>query len=152
MKRLNPATGKPFKRLDVREDGYLFYSYTPSKLRKSGYYAETWLNPLSIEKQKESVRVASKKAALRKRAYRYDYLSKLKCQKGCADCGYNLHAVALDFDHREDEEKLFTIACAMLNNWDQILAEVDKCDVVCANCHRVRTQMRRGASKYSLVT
>jgi hypothetical protein len=48
----------------------------------------------------------------------------------------------MDFDHRDPEGKAFglTSSQAMLSSRDKILAEVAKCDVVCAVCHRIRTQ------------
>jgi hypothetical protein len=44
MKRLNPSTGLPFKRGDIREDGYVFYQYRKIIL-KTGNYKEYWLKP-----------------------------------------------------------------------------------------------------------
>ena len=44
MKRLNPKTGFPFKKGEIREDGYIFYQYRKI-LRETGYYAEYWLMP-----------------------------------------------------------------------------------------------------------
>jgi hypothetical protein len=46
----------------------------------------------------------------------------------------------MDFDHRPDEAKLFTISHGKGQYGEEkILAEIAKCDVVCANCHRLRT-------------
>ena len=61
----------------------------------------------------------------------------------CADCGSRFHPCAMDFDHREPTTKLFTVT-RMVGRaaTDVILAEVAKCDIVCANCHRVRTTAR----------
>lgn len=70
-------------------------------------------------------------------------LQDIKLSRGCADCGYNAHAEALDFDHVRGE-KSFTISECTGKGYDKLLAEVEKCDVVCANCHRVRTKERRG--------
>ena len=66
-----------------------------------------------------------------------------KVCNGCADCGYNSHAEALDFDHLRD--KKFNIASAPRKgySWERILIEINKCEVVCANCHRVRTKIRK---------
>ena len=44
MKRLNPQTGVPFKRGDIREDGKIFQGYQ-TKLRLNGTFLEVWLNP-----------------------------------------------------------------------------------------------------------
>jgi hypothetical protein len=59
----------------------------------------------------------------------------------CRDCGGVFPPYVLDFDHRDRATKAFNISVAMSNGypWDVILAEVAKCDLVCANCHRVRT-------------
>jgi len=69
-------------------------------------------------------------------------LAILKLEAGCADCGYNKHPEALDFDHVRGE-KSFAIATGRNYSLSRLLDEIDKCDVVCANCHRVRTADRR---------
>jgi hypothetical protein len=63
---------------------------------------------------------------------------------GCVDCGYAAHPAALDFDHTTDE-KVTNIAALVSRNakWETILAEIEKCEVVCSNCHRIRTVERR---------
>jgi hypothetical protein len=50
----------------------------------------------------------------------------------------------MDFDHREPHKKNFRITAggAMLRNRLSLLGEIDQCDVVCANCHRIRTWRR----------
>jgi hypothetical protein len=58
----------------------------------------------------------------------------------CSDCG-EVDPVVLEFDHLRD--KAFDVAPALpYRNWSSILAEIEKCDVVCANCHRRRTARR----------
>lgn len=79
-------------------------------------------------------------AANRKSQYRQD-LADYKVAKGCADCGYNAHACALDFDHLPGTVKKFKISDCVAP-LDELLAEIAKCEVVCANCHRVRTYER----------
>lgn len=60
----------------------------------------------------------------------------------CADCGGRFAAHQMDFDHRDPSEKSFrlTSAGAALKSREQLLVEAAKCDVVCANCHRLRTR------------
>jgi hypothetical protein len=70
-------------------------------------------------------------------------IAAIKLDAGCADCGYREHDVALDFDHRPGEVKKFSIAKQGGRSWASVLAEMAKCDVVCANCHRIRTDDRR---------
>ena len=70
----------------------------------------------------------------------------IKLAAGCADCGYKAHPDVLQFDHvPERGTKLFQISTGMGRSWTSILAEIAKCDVVCANCHILRTAVRRGA-------
>jgi hypothetical protein len=61
----------------------------------------------------------------------------------CVECG-ETDPVVLEFDHLRD--KSFSIGQALARRrWETILAEIKKCEVVCANCHRRRTARRRGA-------
>lgn len=73
---------------------------------------------------------------------RVEFLAQIKLERGCADCGYNKHAVALDFDHKDGSGKHAAVSQMRCGNMEKLLAEIEKCDVVCANCHRVRTAMR----------
>ena len=61
---------------------------------------------------------------------------------GCVDCGYNKHPEALQFDHRPGVVKTGNIS-QWSGSIDSLIAEMDKCDVVCANCHAIRTAIRR---------
>lgn len=60
----------------------------------------------------------------------------------CVDCGERYQPYQMDFDHRDPSTKSFGVTSgrAMLMSSAKLLAEVAKCDVVCANCHRIRTQ------------
>jgi hypothetical protein len=71
-------------------------------------------------------------------------LRRYKMASCCVDCG-EPDPIVLEFDHREGETKSFGIAKATSKAKDLsvILAEVDKCDVVCSNCHQRRTHKRR---------
>jgi hypothetical protein len=60
----------------------------------------------------------------------------------CVDCGGNFVRCAMDFDHNLGSK--FKNVSAMLSySQERIMAEIQKCDLVCANCHRVRTASRR---------
>jgi hypothetical protein len=78
----------------------------------------------------------------------------------CADCDRRFEPYQMDFDHRDPSAKSFglTSPTALGTSRDRLMAEVAKCDVVCAVCHRLRTRaqhqerLRRrsigGGSKY----
>jgi hypothetical protein len=61
-------------------------------------------------------------------------------QASCKDCGVTDFAV-LEFDHRDPATKVRDISSLAggAGSWRAIEAEIAKCDVVCANCHRKRT-------------
>ena len=66
----------------------------------------------------------------------------------CLDCG-ETDPVVLEFDHLRD--KSFDITQKLISyRWQRILDEIEKCEVVCANCHRRRTARRRGALRVVL--
>lgn len=55
----------------------------------------------------------------------------------CMLCGYNKCASALDFHHIDESSKKFGLGLSGLTrSWVRVKAEVDKCIIVCANCHR----------------
>ncbi len=53
----------------------------------------------------------------------------------CSLCGYNKCASALEFHHRDPSQKDFGIA-GTTKSFESIKIELDKCILVCANCHR----------------
>ncbi len=66
----------------------------------------------------------------------------------CVDCG-ETDPLVLDFDHLRDKE--FTIGEELISrSWDAVTAEIEKCEVVCANCHRRRTSARGGFLRVTL--
>ncbi len=87
----------------------------------------------------------SKRArAARKRASNAAFVEELKSGP-CVDCGGTFHPCAMDFDHLPGFVKLATVSelVAGAKSRDAIMREIAKCDLVCSNCHRVRTHQRR---------
>lgn len=73
-----------------------------------------------------------------------EYITAIKVERGCVDCGYRDHPEALDFDHLPGFTKLYRVATMSGGSTKaKIDAEIAKCEVVCANCHRIRTARRR---------
>ncbi len=56
----------------------------------------------------------------------------------CIKCGMD-HLACLDFHHKDATIKELAIAHTLRMGWakDRIVAEAEKCDVLCANCHRI---------------
>lgn len=64
----------------------------------------------------------------------------LELKKGpCKDCGGTFDPVCMDFDHRPGEVKTANISACKTRSVKRLLEEIAKCDLVCANCHRLRT-------------
>jgi hypothetical protein len=61
----------------------------------------------------------------------------------CADCGVQYPYYVMDFDHREGEIKEYELNRIDRMTLRAIMCETQKCDIVCSNCHRVRTYERR---------
>lgn len=54
----------------------------------------------------------------------------------CEACGYDKCVAAFDFHHRDPKEKDFSISEVSHRNIDLVKKELDKCNLLCSNCHR----------------
>lgn len=55
----------------------------------------------------------------------------------CKQCGYNTHFAALQFHHIDPSTKDVSWNKLRLRSWDKIKIELDKCQILCANCHSI---------------
>ena len=81
---------------------------------------------------------------------KYDSISKqvndFKVKKGCVMCGYNENPIALDFHHFNKKMKENNVSSFFKSSWKQfekIKDEIKKCEVYCANCHRIEEHRLR---------
>lgn len=87
-------------------------------------------------KNKEDLYQKQKEHRIKNRQKALEYL---ECHP-CVDCGEK-NPIVLDFDHVRGK-KLFNVGRAISGShrsWKAIMSEIEKCDVRCANCHRIRT-------------
>ncbi len=61
----------------------------------------------------------------------------------CVDCGES-DPVVLEFDHQRDKECMISSKIRSWS-WKRLLAEIEKCEVRCANCHRRKTSIDQGS-------
>jgi hypothetical protein len=75
-----------------------------------------------------SCKTTQRRAKVKRRAVEY---------KGgkCTRCGYDKCDGALDFHHTNDDKE-FGIADSYNKSWERLKTELDKCELICANCHR----------------
>lgn len=73
MKRLNPKTKKPFKKGEVRDDGWKFLGYRYGRIRKDGTYGEFWTSPENYAKRikQEIIRKQNKRKEGRNKKGKY---------------------------------------------------------------------------------
>lgn len=89
---------------------------------------ELWAEHQARRRRSQSLNQAKKR----------EFIRQYKVEKGCIDCGYNAHHAALDLDHVRGK-KMFTMGSFGGRSWAQLMAELEKCEVRCANCHRLKT-------------
>jgi hypothetical protein len=78
---------------------------------------------------------ADKRSYLKKKCK----LAEIKLETGCENCGHSGHPDTLDFHHKNPEEKEFNVSGYLHGSisWNKTVEEISKCEVLCANCHRV---------------
>jgi hypothetical protein len=109
-------------------------------------------NPENIEKARASRRkhyYKNKEQYIQRtrdlRARNKEWLKKKK-DVPCTDCHIKYHSCVMDFDHVRGKKKddITTLALRNTASIKTLEQEADKCEVVCSNCHRMRTLKRRG--------
>lgn len=73
----------------------------------------------------------------RRRARHNAAINAIKLDRGCERCGLDGPAYVLDFHHLDRTEKRLNLNQARRYSLTVVLAEVAKCVVLCANCHRI---------------
>lgn len=77
-----------------------------------------------------------------------DEVNKLKHNRKCTDCATPYPYYVMDFDHCRGKKKAHVADMVSRRaSLQEILDEIKKCDLVCANCHRARTYFRSLQSK-----
>lgn len=114
----------------------------PEKKKQAAREAGRRYYARNIEMVKNKARKARNATRSKLRAFVREY----KENHPCSDCGKPFPAEAMHFDHvPERGEKIEDIANMIANcvSFKKLLAEIEKCDVVCANDHAVRGARRR---------
>jgi hypothetical protein len=89
------------------------------------------------QRMKKQILVKNKKRRIELK----EFVNNLK-SKPCIDCGQSYHPYVMDFDHLSDKIKDVSIMVHQGHSKENILKEISKCDIVCSNCHRMRTLKR----------
>lgn len=100
---------------------------------------KSW-NALYYQRTKERDAAARRDGGIRNQRKSAELIVLAKT-KPCADCGREYPPYVMDFDHLRDKE--FLVSQGKRVGYQRLVAEIAKCDVVCANCHRERTHRRK---------
>ncbi len=124
-----------FNKNKTKRDGLNSICRECSNKRSSRYYLE------NTEHHRKTIRIRNKKLILQNQKNVFNYLK----NNPCIDCSNN-NPVMLDFDHRDNVDKIGNISQLITwgSSWKKIKNEIDKCDVRCSNCHRMRTARQQG--------
>jgi len=80
------------------------------------------------------------------RSANLEKLRKIKEDSGCVDCGEKYPHFVLHFDHLPEYEKIDVVSnMARRYSWAKAIEEMEKCEIVCANCHNIRTWNRKNS-------
>ena len=90
---------------------------------------------------------SEKLSIAKQKAYLAQYLRDLKTKTPCVDCGINYPYYVMDFDHVRGQKHANVMELVSTLSKKKIDEEIAKCEIVCSNCHRIRTHMRRMAKK-----
>jgi len=94
---------------------------------------------------------SQKRAKLNKKIKNQKFLFDFLKDKSCVDCG-ETNILVLQFDHLDGTEKLKGICEMIIRSISQetIKKEIEKCEIVCANCHTIRTMKRGNHWRYKM--
>lgn len=87
-----------------------------------------------------------KNSVKERKAYNRERIANYKISHACVDCHKFYPSYVMDFDHVRGTKR-DAVSQLVSHTWDIIQEEIDKCDLVCANCHRERTFMRLGSTQ-----
>ena len=114
-----------------RPDGYLPSMCKSCTVDYKREYSKTHPDKVSSHNKKRK-----KKTKIRNLRYVFEYFK----THPCVDCG-ETNPVVLEFDHKNPNNKTIEVSKLIMGvaGLDTLQTEMDKCDVRCANCHRVKT-------------
>lgn len=131
------------------------YSKNPERYRLAArrYYAANQAKILSRLRERFQFDLEFRQKRLaraleqgeRRKQQNQEFVRALKETTPCMDCGQKFPACCMDFDHRPGTKKWMDIAQASSSRRvtkNRLLTELQKCDIVCACCHRLRTYKR----------
>lgn len=110
-------------------------------MKKQAEYAKK-----HYENNKQKIKNRASLSKQKNRERNKQYLENYKSNKSCLDCG-ETNSIVLEFDHVIGVKlgNVINMAYSPVG-LKKLKEEIEKCELVCANCHRIRTHKRNIAS------
>jgi hypothetical protein len=139
-KQLSPERREEYNK-SMRE---YWKQMSPEQHEKHNKRAREYRKRWSPEQRKRYNKVKRRGARVRCKKRR-EVVQKYKVLRGCYICGFNKHYSALDFDHINRDTKIKNVSRLVGDtcSWKTVVAEIRKCRVLCANCHRIKTHKNK---------
>jgi len=128
-----------FNKKSSNKDGLQNVCRECNAKRSRQYYAENREKHIAVILKRKNANIAESQQKI------VEYLK----SNPCVDCGES-DIVVLEFDHQRDKFKAVSEMVLYGYNFKRIQEEIDKCEVVCANCHKRRTAKTFGYYKHTL--
>lgn len=124
----------------------------PLKNKKKSLYhcrCKVCYNEKSRREYSTKYRDAQLKRAKRNKQRNREFVYQILLVSSCLDCGES-DPIVLEFHHRDPKDKVMCISHMAWQTYSQkkILEEIEKCDVLCSNCHKRRTAKENGWYSY----
>lgn len=88
---------------------------------------------------------SEKVSKAKQKAFLAQYIRDLKQKTPCMDCKEHFPYYVMDFDHVRGHKHANVMELIPTLSKKKIDEEIAKCEIVCSNCHRIRTHMRKMA-------
>ena len=126
----------------IREDGYIFSGWK----RRNGNVTPNFRNPKSFKQQDEAAKIRKQIKYCRHK----EIENKIKTDRGCFYCGkhFKNNPEVFDWHHPDPSIKecdVSSINGSSYKQFERKKKEMEKCIVVCSNCHRIETKRIRDA-------
>lgn len=125
---------------DLLVDGHLSAAKFEEVSGRSSYHAIKFFGSWNDAKEAAGLETSAPKNGMTNDR-KQRRIEKIKEFLPCSRCSEHYPACVMDFHHQQSEEKRFHIRQGRHRRWKKIANELQKCDLLCANCHRIVEHM-----------
>lgn len=120
-----------------------YHAKSPGRLKAhcKSCQREKWLAWYGDEENRKKHIAHNRPHAIKNKRKLLETIQVLK-KRPCTDCGVEYPPYVMDFDHVRGEKVSNVSQIINVGSLAKALAEIEKCEVVCSNCHRIRTHNR----------